>query len=244
MNLLYSSSTSPTFNLAAEEFLFSQSQNDYLFLYVNKESVIIGSNQVLHNEVNIDFCNANDIQIVRRLSGGGAVYHDQGNLNFSFISNKEVNRSALGSDFLIPVVEVLKSLSVKVEIGARKDLWLPGGFKISGTASHVTKNRELHHGTILYNSDLSKLQQSLSVVDKDISAKGIASVRSTVKNIKSYLIEQNQPEQSPYLFFHQIKNKFLELFEFDDLEKFLSDEIIQIELLEQKYKSIEWTYRK
>ena len=244
MDLRYSTSNSPAFNLAAEEFLLSHSQHDYLFLYVNRSSVIVGSNQVLRNEVNVDFCYKNDIQIVRRISGGGTVYHDLGNLNFSFISAKKTTKSALGYEFLLPVVEVLKRLNINVKIGKRKDLWLPGGFKISGTASHVTKIRELHHGTILYNSDLDKLQNSLTVKDKDSKAKGIASVPSNVKNIATYLANSEQPYLPAEIFFDCIKNEFQNVLAFEQIETFSSEELKQISLLEQKYISTEWTFRK
>ena len=134
MQIIKSTSTSPTFNLSTEEYLFSQSQEEFLFLYVNEPSVIIGCNQAILNEVNIDFCNTNGIQVVRRISGGGAVYHDLGNLNYCFMSNKTNEKSALNPDFLDPIVEVLMALGISVEIGKRKDLWLPGGYKVSGTA--------------------------------------------------------------------------------------------------------------
>jgi len=180
------------FNLAAEEYLFSERQDDILFLYVNEPSVIIGSNQVIRNEVNLNFCAENNIRVVRRMSGGGAVYHDLGNLNYCFITNKTEGKSLLSADFLLPVVETLKLLNVPVEIGKRKDLWLQGGFKVSGTASHVSKNRELHHGTLLYDTDLDKLQKSLTVEDKDESLKGIVSVPSVVKNLKNSLQENQE----------------------------------------------------
>jgi lipoate-protein ligase A len=147
MTIIHSNSKSPFFNLAAEEFLFTKKEEDVLFLYVNEPSVIIGSNQAIRNEVNIPFCNDNNIAIVRRLSGGGTVYHDFGNLNYCFITQRTSQKSALSADFLLPVVEVLHAMGIPVKIGVRKDLWLPGGFKVSGTASHINKNKELHHGT-------------------------------------------------------------------------------------------------
>jgi len=192
MTIIHSHSNSSSFNLAAEEYLFSERQDDILFLYVNEPSVIIGSNQVIRNEVNLNFCAENNIRVVRRMSGGGAVYHDLGNLNYCFITNKTEGKSLLSADFLLPVVETLKLLNVPVEIGKRKDLWLQGGFKVSGTASHVSKNRELHHGTLLYDTDLDKLQKSLTVEDKDESLKGIVSVPSVVKNLKNSLQENQE----------------------------------------------------
>lgn len=244
MQLVFSTSTSPTFNLAAEEFLFSACSNDYLFLYVNEPSVIVGSNQVLRNEVNTYFCMSNNIQMVRRMSGGGAVYHDFGNLNYCFIANRKDIRTALNSDFLLPVVRALKALGVEADIGVRKDVWLPGGFKISGTASHVTKSRELHHGTLLFDTDLEKLQQSLTVKEKKTGLKGIASVASKVKNIRSYLYEVFGTTLSVDNFFDQMKSEFLEMYHQDEFHVFSNEDFLRIKELEAKYKSVDWTYKK
>ena len=105
MQIIYSPSNSSTFNLAAEEYLFLNRQDDLLFLYVNEPSVIIGCNQAIKNEVDLDFCAENDIRIVRRMSGGGAVYHDLGNLNYCFIKNKVAGEFPLGGEFLLPIVQ-------------------------------------------------------------------------------------------------------------------------------------------
>ncbi len=241
MTIIHSHSNSSSFNLAAEEYLFSERQYDILFLYVNEPSVIIGSNQVIRNEVNLNFCAENNIRVVRRMSGGGAVYHDLGNLNYCFITNKTEGKSLLSADFLLPVVETLKLLNVPVEIGKRKDLWLQGGFKVSGTASHVSKNRELHHGTLLYDTDLDKLQKSLTVEDKDESLKGIVSVPSVVKNLKNSL----QENQESSVFFQLVIEKLLmkyapcEIYSFSEVE----NEKIRF-LQENKYENSAWTYKK
>ena len=174
MNIVFSPSTVPSFNLSAEEYLFKKIGEDFLFLYTNEPSVIIGSNQAVLNEVDIDYCIENNITIIRRLSGGGAVYHDYGNINYSFIHDK--SGAPLSAQFLVPIVNVLHSMKIPVEIGKRKDLWLKG-YKISGTASHVSKGRELHHGTLLYHSDLKnnlmcyfKISELLMLKDSDIES--------------------------------------------------------------------------
>jgi len=244
MLIIQSSSNSPTFNLAAEEYLFSEWQNDLLFLYVNDSSVIIGCNQVIQNEVNINFCKENDIQVVRRISGGGAVYHDLGNLNYCFISNKIAGKSSLNNDYLLPIVHVLNNLGIPVEIGIRKDLWLPSAYKISGTASHISKKRELHHGTLLYNTDLEKLEKALSVKEKDANLKGIPSVRSRVKNINSFFSDQSviAPEMSE---FKEIFIKNIVDFYFSKLTILNETEISNIKTIEnKKYSQTEWTYKK
>lgn len=170
------------FNLACEAFLFGLHEDDFLLLYRNEQAVVLGSNQVLSNEVNSDFCSRNSISIARRMSGGGTVFHDMGNVNYCFVRNITGDTSALSANFLLPVVEALQQMGVKAEIGQRKDLWLEG-FKISGTASHISRGRALYHGTLLYNSNLQMLQQVLHVPQKDASKKGTASVPSSVTNI-------------------------------------------------------------
>jgi Lipoate-protein ligase A len=198
MNIVVSPSTTPAFNLAAEEYLFSKIGEDYLLLYVNDPSVIIGSNQAVLNEVDMDFCIDNGIRVIRRMSGGGAVYHDSGNLNYCFIRDK--TEAPLSPRFLRPVVEVLLSLNIPVEIRKRKDLWLDG-YKISGTASHVSNNRELHHGTLLYDTDLEILQKALTAERKNLFKKATASVPSPVKNIRTFLGEKKGDAPERNLFF-------------------------------------------
>ncbi|MDR3652711.1 MAG: biotin/lipoate A/B protein ligase family protein [Paludibacter sp.] len=245
MQIIHSLSTSPTFNLAAEEFLFSERQDDLLFLYVNEPSVIIGCNQAIRNEVDLEFCNENNIQIVRRLSGGGAVYHDEGNLNFCFISNKTEGKSSLNDEFLKPIVDVLIDLDIPVKIGSRKDLWLQSEYKITGTASHVAKNRELHHGTLLYNTDLEMLKKALTSRSNDNCVRAIASVRSVVKNLGTYFEEQGKRTFSLIDFYQIIFNRLLEYYNQYEIYQLSENETIKIKLLEiNKYCQKEWTYKK
>lgn len=187
MKIVQSFSHSPSYNLALEEYLFSEFSDDFLLFYRNDKSVIIGSNQAVKNEVDLEFCKQNSIEVVRRKSGGGAVFHDLGNLNFSFIVNKSTTGDALSGSFLQPIVDLLHYMDVDVNIGQRKDLWLPNGCKVTGTASHVRKNRVLHHGTLLLETDLELLQKALNVVFFDASIKATESVRSITTNILLYL---------------------------------------------------------
>jgi len=245
MQIIHSTSNSPTFNLAAEEILFNERRDDLLFLYVNKPSVIIGSNQAIRNEVDMEFCALNEIRIVRRMSGGGAVFHDLGNLNFCFISNKTEGKSALNDEFLQPIVRVLTNLGIPVGIGKRKDLWLQSEYKITGTASHVAKNRELHHGTLLYDTNLEVLENALSSKAHEEQVKAIASVRSRVKNLRIWFAEQGQFTLEAAEFFEFLIRKIQENYQQESVEN-LSDELIsQINLLaETKYCSEEWTFKK
>ncbi|MDD3078038.1 MAG: biotin/lipoate A/B protein ligase family protein [Paludibacter sp.] len=240
MKIIHSSSLSPAVNLATEEFLFYESEDDMLFFYVNLPSVIIGSNQVVQNEVNIDFCRKYNIEIIRRMSGGGAVYHDTGNLNYSFITNRKQDQSALSDEFLHPVVEVLKELNVPVVIGTRKDLWLSGS-KVSGTASHVSKNRELHHGTLLFDASLENLHRALNAINTDLSVKGTASVSSQVMNISEYL-RMNKSS----LDMNTFRQKFISACECRFTSKsepfFLNENINKLVL--EKYQTQEWNFKK
>ena len=245
MQIIYSTSNSPTFNLAAEEFLFTERQDDLLFMYVNNPSVIIGSNQAIRNEVDLEFCALNKIQVVRRMSGGGAVYHDEGNLNYCFISNKMANKPVLSSDFVLPIVEVLSALGIPVTIGKRKDLWLTGEFKISGTASHIGKMRELHHGTLLYDANLDALENALRSKTVDATLKAIPSVRSTVKNLRTWFEERGQFTLGATDFFNFLAQKLAVHFQQEAYAALTSIETDRIsELAEKKYMSEEWTYKK
>jgi lipoate-protein ligase A len=240
MNIVFSGSTSPAFNLAAEEHLFLKTEEDFLLLYVNEPSVIIGSNQAVLNEVDQDFCIEHYIRIVRRLSGGGAVYHDTGNLNYSFIRGK--TGEPLSARFLAPVVETLHILGIPVEIRKRKDLWLEG-YKISGTASHLSKGREIHHGTLLYDADLQMLSRTLNPEKRSLVRKATASVPSPVGNIRPYLKTRgNAPESEQ--FFRQFARQIGLLLGTNHIGIFSDEEKAKIEELQRdKYVQRSWNYR-
>ena len=184
MKLILSPWHSPMRNCALEEYMVTERHDDVLLLYRNTPSVILGRNQTVAAEIDGDFCRAHGIEVVRRLSGGGAVYHDLGNINYAFVSNKEAS-PVLDRDFLRPVVTLLQVLGVEATAGKRKEL-LAGGRKISGTASHVTRNRQLFHGTLLHRTDLHMLEQALRG-DRTARGKGVASVPSPVANIAELL---------------------------------------------------------
>ena len=245
MHIIFSQFNSPTFNLAAEEFLFSERHDDLLFLYVNEPSVIIGSNQAIKNEVDSKFCEENNIQVIRRMSGGGAVYHDFGNLNFCFIYNRKKTDSSLSADFLQPIVSVLADLDIRVEIGKRKDLWLEGNYKVSGTASHIGKTRELHHGTLLYDTNLEMLEKALNPKNKDYNVKATNSVRSKVNNIKICLKEQGQLTNTAEIFFRLIVSKLLSFYDLNTFTDLSENEMKHIQKIElNKYDLKEWNYKK
>jgi len=178
----------PELNLAAEEHLFaSAGQEPMLILWQNRPSVIIGRNQNTSAEISSRYAEENGIRVVRRITGGGAVYHDMGNLNYSFILPDE--RSVAGFRSLSgPFAKVLRAIGVPVEINGRNDLTLHGK-KISGTAQYRYNGHVLHHGTLLYSLDLDRMTQVLNADSDKIASKGIDSVRSRVTNIREYLPE-------------------------------------------------------
>ena len=241
MKIIFSPSTNPSFNLAAEQFLLAENEGDFALLYVNEPSVIIGSNQAVVNEVDMDFCIENGIRIFRRLSGGGAVYHDEGNLNYCFISDRTGH--PLGTDFLTPIIQVLASMGLPLTLGKRKDLWLEG-YKVSGTASHVSKNRELHHGTLLYDTDLAMLRRVLSPPLPNLIAKASKSVSSPVKNLRSYFLEKKISTPEANDFFTIFSQKLLAYFGLDALSSLTEEEMARIEAIRaEKFVRRDWNYR-
>ncbi|MDR0757959.1 MAG: lipoate--protein ligase family protein [Tannerella sp.] len=183
MKLLRSLSDSPAYHCELErQFLAAHPAGgeDVLLLYVNRPSVIVGRNQQIEAEADVDYCRRHGIEIVKRLSGGGAVYHDRGNINYAFIAGRGAT-PALDRDFLAPVQAALRSAGVETTAGARRDLWV-GGRKISGTASFVTADSILFHGTLLHRTDLDRLARALHG-DPSKRGKRIASVPAQVMNL-------------------------------------------------------------
>lgn len=245
MEIIVSDRQDSAYHLALEEYLFSKVSREFAVIYVNAPCVIIGCNQVLENEVDVDFCNQNAIPVLRRMSGGGAVYHDFGNLNYSFITNKTGAKTSLNAEFLKPVIAALTYFGVFPLVGKRKDLWLPDGFKISGTAAHITANRALHHGTLLYDADLERLSACLSPKTINTELKGIASVPSPVKNIHVFLQENNLPRYQAAVFVKKFIEKMKIVLGFPPVFKIDSHTQAEIELLaEKKYRSDSWNRKK
>ena len=188
MYYLESPSTDPYFNLALEQHIFDafDRRHEYFMLWRNNNAVIVGKHQNTLAEVNAAYVKDNNIAVVRRLSGGGAVYHDLGNINFTFIVTGD---SPGGFDFAVfcnPVVRALAGLGVTAEINGRNDMTIQGA-KFSGNAQYRKQGRIMHHGTILYDSDLSQVGRALVVSKDKIASKGLKSVRSRVTNVKEHM---------------------------------------------------------
>ncbi|MBE0688178.1 MAG: lipoate--protein ligase [Anaerolineaceae bacterium] len=178
----------PRVNLAIEEHLVRNLKidGDILLFYINEPSIIIGRNQNTLEEINYQYVEEHQIHVVRRLSGGGAVYHDHGNLNFSFINSNGREFLHNFKKFTAPVVKVLNSMGVPAEMNGRNDIVVEER-KISGNAQYAIGTKLVSHGTLLFDSDLSKVSEALNVKTEKIESKGIKSVRSRVANISEYV---------------------------------------------------------
>jgi len=178
----------PAINLAIEEFALKHLPMDdsYLLFYINHPSIIIGKHQNTIEEINQEYCKENNVQIVRRLSGGGAVYHDLGNLNFSFITKDDGQSFHNFLKFTQPVIDALQKMGVNAELSGRNDLQV-GEKKISGNAQFSTRGRMFSHGTLMFNLNLDNVQSSLNVNPEKFKSKSTKSVRSRVANISELM---------------------------------------------------------
>lgn len=188
MKFISNNHTDPHYNLALEEYVLKHldPQEDFVILWQNRPSIIIGRNQNTMEEINAEYVKKNDISVVRRLSGGGAVYHDFGNLNFTFIVKNDQDSVSNYRKFTKPVIDALNRIGIPAEFSGRNDITIEGK-KFSGNAQYYYRNKLLHHGTLLYHSELTRLQEALKVRADKISSKGIKSVRSRVTNIADYM---------------------------------------------------------
>ncbi|MEH7800355.1 lipoate--protein ligase LplJ, partial [Bacillus pumilus] len=186
----------PMINLAIEEYClkYLDPEETYLLFYINQPSIIIGKNQNTIEEINTKYVEDNGIKVVRRLSGGGAVYHDKGNLNFSFITKDDGDSFHNFKKFTEPVIQALEKLGVKAELSGRNDI-MADGRKISGNAQFATRGRIFSHGTLLFDSEIEHVVSALNVKKEKIESKGIKSIRSRVANISELMDQKMTTEE-------------------------------------------------
>lgn len=207
MKFLVLKTKDPYLNLAVEEYLFLNSEDDIFMLWQNEPTVVIGKNQNAYAEINMDYIEQNRIHIARRITGGGAVYHDLGNLNYTFISSCRAEQGIDFEYFTRPIIQALDSIGVKAELSGRNDL-IANGKKISGNAQYTANGRTLHHGTLLFESDLAVLSSALNVDEEKIKSKGIKSTRSRVTNINKILGGRHTIEEFIELLTEHVQSKY------------------------------------
>ncbi|MEG9429859.1 MAG: lipoate--protein ligase [Christensenellaceae bacterium] len=223
--------TDPYFNLASEEYLLKHRKEYFIYLWINAPAVIVGVNQNTVQEVNLDYTTSHGIKVVRRQTGGGAVYHDLNNLCYTVIAPFRENVDNYRR-FTAPVIEYLNTLGVKAEFSGRNDIVIDGK-KISGNAQTVFSGRIMHHGTLLFDTDMTALTFALKPNKLKTESKGIKSVRARVTNIKQYL---------PDMTVEEFKNGLKEYFKKTCEEYVLTEnDIAEIDkLVRDKYSLYEW----
>lgn len=232
-------STDPYYNLAFEEYVFSNLSKDeeYFMLWQNYNTIVIGKYQNTFEEVNIDYVKEHNIRVVRRLSGGGAVYHDLGNLNFTFIVDAANYKNFDFNVFVQPIIETLESLGIHAEANGRNDVTIDGR-KISGNSQYMKSGRLLHHGTIMLSSDLTAVEKALCVSSDKLKSKSVKSVRSRVTTVEN---NTNMP-----VGVDEFKQLLLDrIFSSTPMKRWhpVEADIVKINALRnEKYSSWEWNF--
>ena len=227
------------FNLSMEEYIFEKFKEDEVFmLWINEPSVVIGKHQNLIEELNMKYCFENNIKIARRLSGGGTVVHDFGNLNYTYITNTTGDTALDFKEFLKPMYNALLNLKINVNISPRNDFRVEEK-KICGHSQFMRKKRVLHHGCILFDSNLDNLRNALNVENKKIISKSAKSVKSSVANLKE--ISKLDYEISDFL--EKLKNEILKTQENFEIYELIKEDILKIEKIKsEKYATKDWIY--
>ena len=230
--------TDPYFNLATEEYVMREIADDSFMLWRNAPSIIVGKHQNTLAEINVDYVKKNNIPVVRRLSGGGAVFHDLGNINFTFIQTGQSEMLVDFRKYTQPILDVLLKLGIDAKFEGRNDLTI-GGKKFSGNAEHIWKHRVLHHGTLLFSSEMTDLGRALNVDPLKFRDKAVKSIRSRVTNISEHLEEPMDVMKFADLINDHVISMYPEARSYD-----LSSEDHQKinELVRSKYNTWEWNF--
>jgi len=229
--------TDPALNLAAEEWLLRTTGDDVFMLWRNAPAVIVGRNQNTRAQIDEDFVRARNIPVVRRLSGGGAVFHDLGNINFTFLSLGNAGRDIDFRRFTAPLIEALGEMGVACAFEGRNDLTIDGK-KISGNAQFLWRDRVLHHGTLLFSAQMADISGALRVDPAKYQDKAVQSIRKRVTNIASHLPTPMEPDEFMARLMHHVSG--------GQTRAGLAlapDEAAAVELLaERKYRNWQWNY--
>ena len=237
MLYLESRETNPAFNLALEQYAFDtlSLENDIFMLWQNHDAVIVGLHQNTMQEINVGFIDSNKLPVIRRLSGGGAVFHDNGNLNFTFITREEDTSEISFTNSCKPMADALARMGVPVEFRGRNDMTVDEK-KFSGNARYFRDGRLMHHGTLLFDVNLDKLSEALRVSDDKLVSKGIKSVRSRVTNLRQYL------DMTVGEFWAQLRHNMA-----DNLPEYVltGQDISAVEKIKrERYDTWDWNYGK
>ena len=238
MKYIESISDDVYFNLALEEYIFNNLKDDtYFMLWKNDSSIVLGKHQNVFEEINIKAIEQNNIKVARRNTGGGTVFHDRGNLNYSVITEYDKNTLIDYNQFIIPVINALNSMGINAEKRRTSDIAIDGK-KISGSAQSIKGNRALHHGTLLFDADLTMLHDLLKTTEGKIESKSVKSVRSIVTNIKNHLFDTA-------INIDEFQKLLIDTMFSDKVDKYeITQEQIETikELVENKYSKWEWNF--
>ena len=239
--IYYISKTHDTaFNIALEEYCFKQlkDEDEIFLLWINEPSIIVGKYQNTIEEINTEYTREKGIHVIRRISGGGAVYHDLNNLNYTIISNRDKGQEGFNfKEFSKPIIETLAELGVKAEFTGRNDLEIDGQ-KFCGNAQAYIKDRVMHHGCLLFNVDFSALGDALKVSKDKIESKGVKSVRSRVTNILPHLKTPITVEEFGDKIMEYMKKQYPDMKEY----VFSKEELDYIAKRAEVKRSWEWNY--
>lgn len=230
--------TNPYFNLAAEEYVLKNFDDNCFMLWRNAPAIIVGKHQNTLAEINVDYVKKHEIKVVRRLSGGGAVFHDLGNLNFTFIHSGDTEKLIDFKKYTKPIIDVLHNLGIPARFEGRNDLTIDGR-KFSGNAEHIFRNKILHHGTLLFSSKMSDLSEALRINEVKYRDKSVKSVRSRVTNISDHLEKPMEVME----FYERIMEHIMEMYEDAELYELTENDKNNInQLVEEKYNTWEWNF--
>ncbi len=238
LKLIVSQSNNPYFNIAAEDYFLRETDDEYIFLYLNQSSIIVGKHQNALAEINIPWVLNHNIPVVRRLSGGGTVFHDMGNVNFCFIRKGREGKLADMKGFAQPVIQFLQELGLDAFLGEKNDIRLPQG-KVSGNAEHVFRQRVMHHGTLLFSANIHSLEESIRVNSFRFIDKAVKSNRSNVTNISYHLANALSVTEFTDKLVSFLSTSFSDIQEYNIQH---AEEKRIEELIETRYNRWEWNY--
>ncbi len=238
MIFIENNNTNPYLNHAIEDYILKKFKEDCFMLWRNEPCILIGKNQNTMSEINTDYVEKHNLPVVRRMTGGGAIFNDLGNLNFTFISSNVGNRFADFSKFTYPIINAMKNIDINAELSGRNDLIIDGR-KFSGNAQYNYKNKILHHGSILFSASMNDLTAALKVKEIKFQDKAVKSVKSRVTNISEHLktsmdVVQFKEFLIKSVMEQQEQAKYYELTE---------EDWVQIKKVsEEKYATWQWNY--